>query len=190
MRATFFFFGAVSAVSCAAALDDADSDATSDGCSEVSFGAGPAVVIGGSAAALDGAVDCAVSVGFGALDGAADCAVSVGFGAAIIGGGTRASARALSAGFGLAAVTVIGGGGVRDGGSERAGSVDFGAGAATLADAGGFEVTRDGRSGRAGVTNDVAEDCTALASEGSYWATAWFLTVGSTSQWKVTAKTA
>ena len=175
MRATFFFFGAVSAVSCAAALDDADSDATSDGCSEVSFGAGPAVVIGGSAAALDGAVDCAVSVGFGA---------------AIIGGGTRASARALSAGFGLAAVTVIGGGGVRDGGSERAGSVDFGAGAATLADAGGFDVTRDGRSGRAGVTNDVAEDCTALASEGSYGATAWFLTVGSTSQWKVTAKTA
>ena len=182
MRATFFFFGAVSAVSCAAAadscaaaLDDADSDATSDGCSEVSFGAGPAVVIGGSAAALDGAVDCAVSVGFGA---------------AIIGGGTRASARALSVGFGGAAVTVIGGGGVRDGGSERAGSVDFGAGAATLADAGGFDVTRDGRSGRAGVTNDVAEDCTALASEGSYGATAWFLTVGSTSQWKATAKTA
>jgi hypothetical protein len=182
LRATFFFFGAVSAVSCAAAadscaaaLDDADSDATSDGCSEVSFGAGPAVVIGGSAAALDGAVDCAVSVGFGA---------------AIIGGGTRASARALSVGFGAAAVTVIGGGGVRDGGSERAGSVDFGAGAATLADAGGFDVTRDGRSGRAGVTNDVAEDCTALASEGSYGATAWFLTVGSTSQWKATAKTA
>jgi len=175
LRATFFFFGAVSADSCAAALDDADSDATSDGCSEVSFGAGPAVVIGGSAAALDGAVDCAVSVGFGA---------------AIIGGGTRASARALSVGFGAAAVTVIGGGGVRDGGSERAGSVDFGAGAATLADAGGFDVTRDGRSGRAGVTNDVAEDCTALASEGSYGATAWFLTVGSTSQWKATAKTA
>ena len=181
MRATFFFFGAVSADSCAAALDDADSDATSDGCSEVSFGAGPAVVIG--SAALDGAVDRAV-------DGAVDCAVSVGFGAAIIGGGTRASARALSAGFGAAAVTVIGGGGVRDGGSERAGSVDFGAGAATLADAGGFDVTRDGRSGRAGVTNDVAEDCTALASEGSYGATAWFLTVGSTSQWKATAKTA
>jgi len=174
LRATFFFFGAVSADSCAAALDDADSDATSDGCSEVSFGAGPAVVIGGSAA----------------LDGAVDCAVSVGFGAAIIGGVTRASARALSAGFGAAAVTVIGGGGVRDGGSERAGSVDFGAGAATLADAGGFDVTRDGRSGRAGVTNDVAEDCTALASEGSYGATAWFLTVGSTSQWKATAKTA
>ena len=187
MRATFFFFGAVSAVSCAAALDDADSDATSDGCSEVSFGAGPAVVIGGSAA-LDGAVDCAVSVGFGALDGAVDCAVSVGFGAAIIGGGTRASARALSAGFGLAAVTVIGGGGTRDGGSERAGSVDFGA--ASVADAGGFDVTRDGRSGRAGVTNDVAEDCTALASEGSYGATTWFLTVGSTSQWKAKAKTA
>jgi hypothetical protein len=172
LRATFFFFGAVSAVSCAAALDDADSDATSDGCSEVSFGAGPAVVIG-SAAALDGAVDCAVSVGFGA---------------AIIGGGTRVSARALSVGFGPAAVTVIGGGGVRDGGSERAGSVDFGA--ATVADAGGFDVTRDGRSGRAGVTNDVAGDCTALASEGSYGATAWFLTVGSTSQWKATAKTA
>ena len=181
MRATFFFFGAgaVSADSCAAALDAADSDATSDGCSEVSFGAGPAVVIGGSAA-LDGAVDCAV-------DGAVDCAVSVGFGAAIIGGGTRASARALSAGFGLAAVTVIGGGGVRDGGSERAGSVDFGA--ASVADAGGFDVTRDGRSGRAGVTNDVAGD-TALASEGSYGATAWFLTVGSTSQWKAKAKTA
>lgn len=175
MRATFFFFGAgaVSADSCAAALDAADSDATSDGCSEVSFGAGPAVVIGSAA-----------------LDGAVDCAVSVGFGAAIIGGGTRASARALSAGFGLAAVTVIGGGGTRDGGSERAGSVDFGARAATVADAGGFDVTRDGRSGRAGVTNDVAEDCTALASEGSYGATAWFLTVGSTSQWKATAKTA
>jgi hypothetical protein len=177
LRATFFFFGAgaVSADSCAAALDAADSDTTRDGCSEVSFGAGPAVVIGGSAAALDGAVDCAVSVGFGA---------------AIIGGGTRASARALSAGFGLAAVTVIGGGGTRDGGSERAGSVDFGARAATVADAGGFDVTRDGRSGRAGVTNDVAEDCTALASEASYGATAWFLTVGSTSQWKATAKTA
>jgi hypothetical protein len=178
LRATFFFLGvgAVSADSCAAALDTADSDATSDGCSEVSFGAGPAVVIGGSAAALDGAVDCAVSVGFGA--------------AVAIGGGTRASGRALSAGFGPAAVTVIGGGGVRDGGSERAGSADFGAGAATEADAGGFDVTRDGRCGRAGVTNDVAEDCTALASEGSYGATAWFLTVGSTSQWKATAKTA
>jgi hypothetical protein len=173
LRATFFFFGtgAVSADSCAAALDAADSDATSDGCSEVSFGAGPAVVIGSAA-----------------LDGAVDCAVSVGFGAAIIGGGTRASARALSAGFGLAAVTVIGGGGTRDGGSERAGSVDFGA--ASVADAGGFDVTRDGRSGRAGVTNEVAEDCTALASEGSYGATTWFLTVGSTSQWKATAKTA
>ncbi|MFL6824548.1 MAG: hypothetical protein ACJ8FA_18455 [Xanthobacteraceae bacterium] len=116
--------------------------------------------------------------------------------ATIIGGGTRASGRALSVGLGPAAVTVIGGGGVRDGGSERAASVDFGAGAATVADigavaeAGGFDVTRDGRFGRAGVTNDVAEDCTALASEGSYGATAWFLTVGSTSQWKATAKTA
>jgi hypothetical protein len=174
LRATFFFFGAgaVSADSCAIALDAADSDATSDGCSEVSFGAGPAVVIGSAAT----------------RDGSSGRAVSVGFGAAIIGGGTRASARALSAGFGLAAVTVIGGGGVRDGGSERAGSVDFGA--ASVADAGGFDVTRDGRSGRAGVTNEVAEDCTALASEGSYGATAWFLTVGSTSQWKATAKTA
>jgi hypothetical protein len=177
LRATFFFFGAgaVSADSCAIALDAADSDATSAGCSEVSFGAGPAVVIGGSAATRGGAADCAVSVGFGAA-------------VAIIGGGTRASGRALSVGFGPAAATVIGGGGVRDGGSERAGSVDFGA--ATVAFAGGFDVTRDGRSGRAGVTNDVAEDCTALASEDSYGATAWFLTVGSTSQWKATAKTA
>jgi hypothetical protein len=185
LRATFFFFGVggVSADSCAIALDAAESDATSDGCSEVSFGAGPAgtgpaVVIGGSAVTRDGAADGGVSVGFGAA-------------VAIIGGGTRdsGSGRALSVGFGPAAVTVIGGGGVRDGGSERA-SVDFDAGAATVADAGGFDVTRDGRSGRAGVTNDVAEDCTALASEGSYWATAWFLTVGSTSQWKATAKTA
>jgi hypothetical protein len=178
LRATFFFFGmgAVSADSCAAALDAADSDATSDGCCEVSFGAGPAVVIG-SAATRDGASGRAVSVGFGSV-------------ATIIDGGTRASGRALSVGFGPAAVTVIGGGGVRDGGSERAASVDFGAGAASVADAGGFDVTRDGRSGRAGVTNDVAEDCTALASEGSYGATAWFLTVGSTSQWKATAKTA
>jgi hypothetical protein len=76
-----------------------------------------------------------------------------------------------------AAVTVIGGR-VRDGGSERAASVAFGAGATTVADvgavaeAGGFDVTRDGRFGRAGVTNDVAGDCTALASEGSYGATA------------------
>jgi hypothetical protein len=176
LRATFFFFGAgaVSADSCATTLDAADSDATSDGCSEVSFGAGPAVVIGSAAT----------------RDGASGRTVSVSFGAAIIGGGTRVSARALSVGFGPAAVTVIGGGGVRDGGSERAGSVDFDAGAASVADAGGFDVTRDGRFGRAGVTNDVAEDCTALASEGSYGATAWFLTVGSTSQWKATAKTA
>jgi hypothetical protein len=155
LRATFFFFGAgaASADCCAAALDAAESDATSDGCSEVSIGAGPAVVMGASAAALDGAADCAVSAVFAVV---------------IMGGRTRASARALSTvGFGPAAVTVIGGGGTRDGGSERAGSVDFDAGAASVADAGGFEVTRDGSSGRAGVTNDVAEDCTALASEGS-----------------------
>jgi hypothetical protein len=177
LRATFFFFGAgATPADAAAALDAADSDATSDGCSEVSIGARPAEVMGGSAAALDGAVDCAVSVGFAVV---------------IIGGGTRASARALSTvGLGAAAVTAIGGGGTRDGGSERVGSVDFDAGAAGVADAGGFEVTRDGRSGRAGVTNDVAGDCTARASEGSYGTTVWLLTVGSTSQWKATAKTA
>jgi hypothetical protein len=164
LRATFFFFGvgAVSADSVAAPDVDA-SDATSDGCSEASFGAGPAVVID-SAATRDGASGRAVSVGF--------CSV-----ATIIGGGTRASGRALSVGLVPAAVTVIGGGGVRDGGSERAASVAF-AGAATVADigavaeAGGFDVTRDGRFGRAGVTNEVAGDCTALASEGSYGATA------------------
>jgi hypothetical protein len=165
LRATFFFFGvgAVSADSVAAPDVDA-SDATSDGCSEASFGAGPAVVID-SAATRDGASGRAVSVGFGSV-------------ATIIGGGTRASGRALSVGLVPAAVTVIGGGGVRDGGSERAASVAFGAGAATVADigavaeAGGFDVTRDGRFGRAGVTNEVAGDCTALASEGSYGATA------------------
>ena len=177
MRATFFFFG-VSASSCTPAVADAgDSDATSDGCSEASFGAGPAVVIG-SAATRDAASDCALSAGFGAA-------------AVTIGGGTRdgGSERAASVGFGAAAVTAIGGR-TRDGGSERAVSVDFGAGAATGADVGGFDVTRDGRSGRAGVTNDVAEGCTALASEGSYGATAWLLTVGSIHQWKATANTA
>jgi hypothetical protein len=165
LRATFFFFGAgaVSADSCAIALAAGDSDATSEGCCETSFGAGPAVVIG-SAATRDGASGRAVSVGSGSV-------------ATIIGGGTRVSGRALSVGLVPAAVTVIGGG-VRDGGSERAASVAFGAGATTVADvaavaeAGGFDVTRDGRFGRAGVTNDVAGDCTALASEGSYGATA------------------
>jgi hypothetical protein len=179
LRATFFFFG-VSASSCTPAAPDAgDSDATSDGCSETSFGAGPAVVMG-SAATRDGASDCALSAGFGAP-------------AVTIGGGTRdggGSERAVSLGFGAVAVTAIGGGGTRDGGSERAVSVDFGAGAATGADVEGFDVTRDGRSGRAGVTNDVAEGCTVLASEGSYGATAWLLTVGSIHQWKATAKTA
>jgi hypothetical protein len=133
-------------------------------------------VVIGSAATRDAASDCALSADFGAA-------------AVTIGGATRdgGSERAVSLGFGAAAETVIGAG---TRGSERAVSVDFGAVAIIGGDVGGFVVTRDGRSGRAGVTNDVAEGCTVLASEGSYGATAWLLTVGSIHQWKATAKTA
>lgn len=154
MRAAFFFFGALSACSCAAGAPEFDaSDATSDGCAWLSFGG--AAAVGGSAATREGASGRAVSMGFDAV-------------ATVTGGGIGdgASARAASTDFAAAVVTVMGGG-VTRGGSKRAASTDFGAGAAAMAEAGGFEVTRDGRSGRAGVTNEVADGCTALAGKGS-----------------------
>jgi hypothetical protein len=102
----------------------------------------------------------------------------------VIGGG--GSDREGSAAFGTAAVTVIGG--ATRGGSARAASTALGAAAVMVADAGGRDVTRDGTLERAGVTYDVA-GCTMVATDGSYGATAWLFTAGSTNQWKPTAQT-
>jgi hypothetical protein len=162
-RATFFFFGSVAAVSpesgdVAATVADAGvSDATNGGTSErtvpADFGAVAVTAIAGATRA--DASEPAPSVDCGAA------AVTV------MGGGTRGggSERTVSVGFGPAAVTVMGGA-IR-GGSERAVSAALGAAAVIVAAVGSFDVTRDGWSGRAGVTNDAPEDCTIVPSEGS-----------------------
>jgi hypothetical protein len=131
----------------------------------------------GAAIVIDGAT----------RDGGSERAPSVDCGAAavtVIGGG--GSDREGSAAFGTAAVTVIGG--ATRGGSARAASTALGAAAVMVADAGGRDVTRDGTLERAGVTYDVA-GCTMVATDGSYGATAWLFTAGSTNQWKPTAQT-
>jgi hypothetical protein len=112
---------------------------------------------------------------------------------AIIGGATRdgASARPVSAGCGVAAVTIIGGA-IREfarGACARTLPVVSGPACVVVmvGDVRCFAVTRRAGSGR--TANAVAEGWVFLA-ESSYGATAWVLTVGSMNEWKTTAKTA
>lgn len=139
-RATFFFFGSVAAVSVDVAAVSVDSVAA----------AVIVVDIGGSDATRDGRPERTVSVDCGAA------AVTI-IGGSFVATPAGRSERAVSADFGAAAVTVIGGGFDAAPDSERAVSLDF---AATVAEVGGFDATRDGGTGGA------LKSCTILAGEG------------------------
>jgi hypothetical protein len=156
-------------------------------------GAGAASV--GSAAATVSDVGCSDATGDGDSERAVAVDPGAGFVVAVtIGGGAArdgGSERAVSVGAGFVTMVIIGGGAPRDGGSERIASVAAGPADLTLVDAAGFDARRDAGSERAGATAGGPESGTMRAGAGSYADTAWFFPrVGSTNQWKPTARTA
>jgi hypothetical protein len=156
-------------------------------------GAGAASV--GSAAATVSDVGCSDATGDGDSERAVAVDPGAGFVVAVtIGGGAArdgGSERAVSVGAGFVTMVIIGGGAPRDGGSERIASVAAGPADLTLVDAAGFDARRDAASERVGATAGGPESGTMRAGAGSYADTAWFFPrVGSTNQWKPTARTA
>jgi len=156
-------------------------------------GAGAASV--GSAAATVSDVGCSDATGDGDSERAVAVDPGAGFVVAVtIGGGAArdgGSERAVSVGAGFVTMVIIGGGAPRDRGSERIASVAAGPADLTLVDAAGFDARRDAASERAGATAGGPESGTMRAGAGSYADTAWFFPrVGSTNQWKPTARTA
>jgi hypothetical protein len=156
-------------------------------------GAGAASV--GSAAATVSDVGCSDATGDGDSERAVAVDPGAGFVVAVtIGGGAArdgGSERAVSVGAGFVTMVIIGGGAPRDGGSERIASVAAGPADLTLVDAAGFDARRDAASERAGATAGGPESGTMRAGAWSYADTAWFFPrVGSTNQWKPTARTA
>jgi len=147
-----------------------------------------------SAAATVSDVGCSDATGDVDSERAASVDPGAGFVAAVIIGGGAArdggSERAVTVGAGFVTMVIIGGGAPRDGGSERIASVAAGPADLTLVDAAGFEARRDAGSERAGATAGGPESGTIRVGEGSYADTPWFFPrVGSTNQWKPTART-